>query len=489
MVHLADALALERDLADLEFDLSRSPLSAIAWLPGQLSWLSDPGPAPKLLRTGVRGGKTLAAVQEVFGRATGAHPFLVGLPPPPVKIAVVTTDKQAQGLAIQRLFWELCPRHLLIPGIEFSNRTGFRGHVPVVEFINGSTITFFSGNAGPQAIQGGEFHYVHIDEPCSEEMYVECRNRTRNTGGTVGITLTPLNQRVPYLQELVSLGHVTDHHFRLTVSNQTSPMTGLVRKTKAGVPWDEEFIAAWRTELADSPVTGVVLDGDWEMRSEGQWFACWDGTRHVSDVLPSGVLPLFLGIDYATAEREYGMCAVLSTVTQRKVRGSLEPHVHALDEVVMPGTATMQQFAAAIIAMLQRNGLKWGDLDEVYGDIPARSKHETACNLDLSRCLARALNLAHERMLPAKIKNAKKGGASSGRDRRSKDIRCTWMYDLIAHDQVRVHSRCAHLRLALETWDYGDRHEAKDVLDAWMYGLIKWWIRSKPTRFPKVLVG
>lgn len=489
MVTRSEALELLRQAEALEAELAKHPLLAIPWLPGQIAWLSDRGPLPKLFRTGVRGGKTVAAVQEIVGWATGDHPFRDDLPEPPVKIAVVTTDKQAQGIAIQRLFWELCPRHLLLPTTEFSNRTGFKGHVPMVEFLNGSTVTFYSANAGPKALQGSEFHYIHIDEPCSEEMFEECRNRVRNTGGQVGITLTPLNQPVPYLEALCEKGLVTDHHFRLTVENQTSPITGKVRVSKAGIPWDQTFIDQWEKELAGSPAAGIILHGDWETRHDGQYFSCFVPAEHVSSKLPKGTAFLHLGFDYAAADREHGMCAVLSAVTLVDENGSLRPHIHALDEVVMPGHASTEQFSKEVLLMLRRNGLKWVDVDHVFGDIPARAKGEISSNTEMMRWLERRLKLKPGTMQP-RIQNAKEGAGASSRSRRVKDLRCRWMWQAIANGRVQVHPRCKVLREALEKWDYGDKHPLKDVLDAWMYGLRDVWTsRSETHALPRVQLG
>lgn len=480
-----DLLALLAEVERLE-ELARTrPLDFIPWLPGQLAWLSDPGPKPKLYRAGVRSGKTTAACAEVIWRCLGTHPYHP-TPTPPVRCAVVTTDKQAQGLAIQRLFWEIVPKDELAPGTDFNSRTGFRGHVPVVRFRNGSEVVWYSDSSGPRAIQGSEFHYIQIDEPCSRELYDECRARVRNTGGQVGITLTPMHLPVPWLQAMCDEGLVSDHHFTLTEANQTSPITGKVRTTKTGVPWDQAFIDDLRNEER-GPDAGIKLDGDWEMRSEGQFFKVFESDKHVSSHLPDAELSLHLGIDYAGADRELGMCAVLSGVQVIDVDGEKQGHVWVLDECVMPGTATMGQFASGVLKMLASHGITWRELDSVFGDIPVKTRWQTSSNVELGKAIAKQLKLQYRALRPRPLA-VKEGGGASWRARSSKDLRCRWFYSEIAHDRVRIHPRCTTLIKAFETWDYGDRHPYKDVLDAAMYGLKDLWATKRRTTVPRLML-
>lgn len=483
MTELVQALALLQRVRELEAYAAANPLECVPWLPGQIEWLSDPGPKPKLMRTGVRFGKSTAAVGECIFRARGHHPFNPAIRKVPCRIAFITTDKQAQGVQIQRLFWELVPKHELLPTVEFSERTGFRGHVPVVQFKNGSSVTWYSAGAGPKSLQGSEYDYIQIDEPVSLELFLECENRVRNTGGTVGITLTPLHLPVPWLEKKCEDGLVTDHHFRLTPEAMVSPITGEVRRTKAGEPIDADYIAALRARRTD-PSAPIEIDGEWEARADGQWFKCFDPARHVVERLPTRTMKWFLGIDYAAADRELGMCAVLTGVeVVDEGDGVLEPHMWVLDEVVVPGTTTMEVFASSIVRMLRQHSFSWHELDGVFGDNPVKTRHQVSSNIELSKWLVRKLGLkgGGDALFP-KLLSAKEGAAASSRTRRSKDLRCRWMYAQIASDRVRIHDRCAHLKKGLQSWDYGDRHPYKDILDAWMYGLREQWTTVRARR-------
>lgn len=466
---------LLKQVAAIEVHLEANPLDGIAWLPLQLSWLSDRGPRPKLMRSGVRQGKSLAGVAEVNWRCLGYHPFNPTIPTRAVRCAFITTDKQAQGVQIMRLFWEMVCKDDLVETVEFSERTGFRGHVPVVQYKNGSSVTWYSNNAGPKALQGSEYDYIQADEPISPEMFNECRNRVRNTGGQVGLTLTPLHQPCEWLEKLCAQGLVTDHHVGLTLESQISPLTGKVRLKKDGTPWDQAFIDELRSTVV-GPDAVVTLDGEWEARVQGQYFTCFEPGKHVTADFPDEAMDWHLGIDYAASDRDNGMVAVLTGVQRVEIDGAEIPHFWTLDEVTMPGTATMDQFAKAVLKMLKRHGLKWPDLDSAFGDKPARSRHQVSSNLELARYLARATGVTAIR---PKLLSVKEGSGASSSQRRSKDIRSRWAWQEMASDRMRIHPRCVHLIEALQRYDYSAKSPYKDVSDAHLYGLKPYWTTAR----------
>ncbi len=482
---------LARGVRELDRRASASPVDHIAWLPPQIAFLSHDAPEPVLLRLGNRQGKSTAGGGELIFRARGVHPYKA-VPPAPVRLALVCFSL-IQSVEIQRVLWELLggeENTELVDGTEFTSRTGFRGHRPVVTFRNGSEIVIYGNAQGAGAIAGAEYDYMLMDEPPVQEVFDECKARVRNTGGRLGLTLTPINgPPLPWLRELCEEGKVRDIHARLTAENQISPVTGLVRRTKTGRPWDQAFID--EQVAGENPIDAPIrLHGEWESRTEGQFFDCFNPDVHVTANLPEDVLRLHLGVDYATADRDLGMCAVLST--SRKVEEEDERkhvYLHVLDEVVVPGTTTMEVFARRILRRLQDHGLRWDELDEVYGDNPVKSRFLLSSNRELQRWLARRLKIDQNHLKP-RILSAKEGGGRSGAQRRSKDLRCRWMYGQFAADRVRVHPRCKHLIQALQEWDYGDRHPMKDVLDAWMYGHREQWAEARRWgNVPTVRVG
>ncbi len=468
---------LSRKVRALKVKVDQAPVDFVAWLPYQIEWMSHDGPEPHLLRLGNRMGKSTCGAAELIFRARGKHPFK-RVRSGPVRLALVCFSL-IQSVEIQRVLWELVGKDNnveLVPGTEFSSKTGFKGHKPVVQWLNGSELHIYGNAQGAGALAGAEFDYILMDEPPAPEVYEECFERVKNTEGGIGITLTPINgPPLPWLRELCEQGLVRDFHQPLTAESQVSPITGLVRRTKAGTPWDQAFIdkVRKRTDPINAPIR---LDGEWESRCEGQFFASFDPLKHVSEHLPKTKVRIALGFDFATADREKGLAAVLSYVwdVKHEEEGRTYSYIHAIDEVVLPGTSTMEVFARHTLRMLRRHGVKWTDVDYVYGDNPVKSRFAESSIKELARHLARQLGVPLEHLQP-RIKNAKEGGAQSSARRRTKDIRCRWMYGELAADRVLVHPRCKVLIQALQKWDYGDKHELKDILDAWMYSLRDIW--------------
>lgn len=469
-------LALAQKLRLLDQRVCNHPLSSIPWLPLQIKWLSHSDRRPFLYRAGQRQGKTTAGAAELIWRCQGHHPFKP-VKRAPVRCALITMSAQ-QGIEIQRVLHDLIPQEDLVPGQVFSSRTGYRGHRPVVEFKNGSSIAIYSNGQGAGALAGSEYDFILLDEPPSQEVYDEALARVRNTGGLVGVTLTPINgPPLPWLQKLAEEGKVADYHSPLTPDSQVSPLTGLPRLTKDGRAWDAHFIADLR-ENTNMLIAPITIDGEWERRTEGQFFGCFDPHRHISSILPNVTLEWFLGVDFASADRELGMAAVLTgveTYLDLKKRKQTKLYIH--DEVILPGTTSMEVFAGGIIKSLTDRGLQWKDLDGVYADNPIQSRYVTTSKRELSKWIGRTIEVNADYLRP-KILSAKEGLGGSNVTRRTKDVRCRWLYGEIAADRVRIHPRCKTIIEGLEKWDYGDRHPLKDGLDAMMYGIKPLWVNS-----------
>ncbi len=493
----AELLALLEAVEELEREAKRSPVDHIAWLPPQIAFLSHDDPRPALLRLGNRQGKSTAGAAALIFACRGQHPFLGKLrKQPPVRCALVCMN-MLQSVEIQRVLWELLGAEHnteLVPGTEWTARTGFRGHRPVVEWKNGSSITIYSNAQGAGTLAGAEYDIILLDEPPAQEVYDEALARIRNTGGQLLLTLTPINgPPLPWLRKLTEEGEngeppkVVDYHYTLAPEHCISPLTGLVRRTKDGAPWDADFIA--QLEATVDPITrDIRLHGAWERAYEGQYFACWDPKRHVTRHLPSSYDRFYLGFDYASSLREHGMCAVfIGTKAEDDGQGGKAHHIYIIDEVVMAGHDTMQMFASRVMKMLQTHGVKWTDLDGVYGDRPVRSRWGTSGNGEMTKQVARILRVP-QRILKPRILSVKEGAGSSGKNRYVYDHRMQWQYQQIATDRVRVHPRCEHYCKAMLEFDGSSKHPLKDVNDAAAYAMFDLWKfdRSYGT-LPKVM--
>lgn len=464
--------------ATLKRRTKESPLRWMRWMRPQVAWLRL-NSRIKLLRAGNQAiGKTTAGLAEVVWRARGHHPYHL-VPAAPQQIIICCTTNR-QSLAIQRKLWALLDRRELAPETNFSKKNGFGVNVPMVVFANGSTILFATDEAGPSSVQGNTVNYIHIDELCSLEMFRELERRISTTGGKIGMTLTPVNRPAAWLRELVEDGIVTEIHAKLSLQNLQYFDGGGQRKLEDGTICDQRWIdEQWR--IVPDLYAGVVLDGDWETRPEGQFFKAFNPKQHVTKQLqfPAGP-PVYwhLGIDYAAADRDFGQVAVLLKVQHHQPPdGKPYDLVQVVDEVVMNGVASSSQFAEAVIAMLARTGISWRHLKTIYGDNPVQSRWVEKSNTNTMKALARELSLSYNALQP-RILGAKEGTQSAG----SRDAGCRWIYEGLARKFFVVHPRCTAVIQALETWDYSRDHKFCDVVDALRYAL-------KPYIFPRVRGG
>jgi phage terminase large subunit-like protein len=446
---------------------ARSPVDHVPWLPTQLEFLKhNDNKIPYLFRAGNRQGKTTVGAAEVIFRARGSHPFK-DVPQKPQKIAVVCMSL-LQSLPIQEMIWELMDKNILQAGVTFNKKTGFGAHTPLVQLRNGSSIKFFGCAQGAEALAGAEFDFILLDEPPDQTVYDECIKRVSNTGGNIALTLTPINgPPLPWLRAFCEEGIVKDYHMKLTPESQISPLTGKVRLTKAGTPWDAAFIQHLikLTSPIDAPIR---INGEWNSIAEGQFFKTFNKNNHIVDHIPEGNYKIGLGIDYASADRENGLCAVLSfweTVDSKAV-------YFAVDEVAIHGSSTMKEFSEEIIKMLKRHDLKWTELDYVWGDNPVASGSSYSSNIEVAKALKKILKT---KTLKPDIRSVKTGAGASNKNRRAKDIRCRWLYSEITNDNFYVLKACKWLSESLQMWDYSDSSEHKDILDACMYGLKTQW--------------
>lgn len=451
---------------------TKSPLDYIAWLPMQLAFLKhDKKDQPFLFRAGNRQGKTTVGAAEVLFRARGYHPYKK-VKAAPVNIAVVCFSLQ-QSVPIQEMIWQLMDKAQAEEGTFFNTKTGFGGHKPVLKFKNGSAIHFYGNAQGAGALAGSEYDFILLDEPPYQEVYDECLKRVLNTGGQVALTLTPINgPPLPWLKDYCEKDIIKDYHQKLTPESQISPITGRIRKTKDGQEWDSDFIERERkrTNAIDGPIR---LDGEWQSKVTGQFFATFDKAKHILSKAPDVEMKLCLGIDYAAADREKGLCAVLSGYYLEQDI----PTIYVIDEVAIAGHKTMEDFAHAILKMLNKAGFKWRDLDFVWGDNAVSSSTTLSSNVELFKALHKVLSLKQGSLMP-KIRNVKEGSGASNKRRRTKDIRSRWLYGEISNDRFTISKDATWCCEALEMWDYDDSSIYKDVLDAMMYGLRSLWAQE-----------
>lgn len=160
----------------------------------------------RLWEAGNRSGKSTGGVAEDIAWLMGYRAWYpvgdpkrtAGIPQRPVKGLVIAADwgkvrevftnDRGEANTLGKI-WQLLPHHLV---------KGFkRNHEGVIEFIelkNGSTLTFdtvksFKNN--PLGAESSDWDFLHVDEPCPEDMYIAHARGLMDRNGKDWFTLTP----------------------------------------------------------------------------------------------------------------------------------------------------------------------------------------------------------------------------------------------------------------------------------------------------------
>lgn len=392
----------------------------------------------------------------------------------PIEAWVVCTS-WSQAVAIMAKVWDLCPKDSLAPGQLFDRRRGFGKDNPALVFANGSILRFRTTNQGAAALAGSTVDWIWIDEPTDESIYRELQKRIMRRGGKLIITLTPVNRDCTWLRKLVESGAIPEVHAPLDRLALTFARTGARMRLDdaARTVMDDAWIAE-QIRITPPAWVPVVIHGEWETRSEGVFYSCFDANKHVTGTLkwsvisPNARLRWMIGIDYAAADREYGQCASLVQVLETtRADGAYEVYVYIVDEVVMGGIADLETFTRELLSMLARNGLEWIQISAAHGDNPVSNRFETKSNLNVKRHIAHRSGVPIAKLQPT-ILNAKdgSGGGKSGFDHGVRQV-----YTWIAQGRVRVHPRCTHTIKGMQSWDLSTDHPYKDICDAARYAL------------------
>jgi phage terminase large subunit-like protein len=422
----------------------------------------------KSFRAGNQLGKSFAGLRWLLDLAAGRHPKQFR--EPPLECWIVCTS-WSQSVAIMGKFHALLDDVLVDheASSNYSTRAAYGKDNPAVVFKNGSVVRFRTTRQGPTALQGSTIHVALLDEPPTLGIYQEVDRRLLRTGGRLGMCFTPAHVPCGWIKDLTDKGVISETHAKLTVENLTPLGCDEPLRLLDNRLMDQEWIdEQWRA--TPEIYADVVLDGAWEGRPVGRFFKTFDPAIHAQARALSpgrGPVRLVLGIDHAAAGREFGQCAVLAQVQQFRTEDErTREAVNVMDEVVMVGSATSEEFGRQIVSMLARHGIRWSDLWRAYGDIPASSRVAYKGNQELERAIARATG-AHVYSLRPRIKGAKEGRGAAG----LLDAGCRYIYAAISDQLLNVHPRAAHTIDGLNTWDMSPSHPKKDVCDALRYAL------------------
>lgn len=481
-VALPDATPVERALvAATQFRRStyRDPLERFAGTPPQLALWQCPSKR-RLLRGGNQvTRKTTAACVEALWWCTHRHPYR-RTPTRPVVVLFVCVAWQ-QSLAIQKKLWDLCPKDALREGQTWDDEHGLGTKSPCLVFADGSVIWVRTENQGAKNLAGWTVDLVIYDEPPkSRRIYSELERRLTATNGDFILTMTPINARIDWVREECEAGRITDLHFRCTPEMFVLPdgTVTTVPGEDGPIPQDAAWIAAQRKQVPhyEEP---VVVDGEWECRSQSRVFRAWDASRMlIPGLMDSAVGPrgkrgwYLLGIDYG--DDRLRTAAVLVWVSA-EAQAKDQPAVHVLAEYVPEVSTTVADDARGILAMLASRGLGWHHLSGAFGDkryTDASGRLTKKSNGMLEAAISAELGQGGRKTSPP-VHSAKRG-AGAGADAVWASVR--WLdRSMLTPRHFFVDASCVRFVEALDGWDGTPNHPRKDVLDGVRYATKAFW--------------
>lgn len=470
--------------------LERDPLRSVVPLPHQDAVLRDPSRV-RLLRTGNQLGKTTMGVIDMLCTAIGDHPWNRAAELDHADEFWVLCATWAQSINIQRKIWALTPKDLVHPKTTFNEIRGFGWMNPVFQVRHRSgeysTVRIKTTQQGALALAGASIPYAWFDEPpATDRVYAEVANRVRKYGdrGRVLITMTPVNAPIEWVRELTETEAIRDHWFRL----EPEMMCPMVRegswseaRYRPGteplrLEDDSPCDAAWIDKIIGQSLpheVPVVVHGEWEFRSSGAYFK--DAFRehvHVHKNLPEGEVRLCLGIDHG--HRPGKQIAHLVAVQPQE---DGEPILYVVDSYCdTVGTATPADDAKGILAMLERHGQRWLDLESAWGDrVHMSGRGQQKSNLDLMGQLARLLKVEQGKIRP-EIRTVKQG---VGQNQGSVGIGLRWLFHGFTQNRIGIHPRCTQLIEALHRYTRATVDDYADPIDGLRYALHPYIFRGR----------
>ena len=471
-------------LSALGASVRERPGQLFDWLPLQDEYLRSQA-RYRLLRCGNQTcGKTSVALWDLVMHATGEHPHRPDGRAGPDEYWLLCVSWNA-SISVQTKLWSILDKGKVHPDTEFDALRGFVGQHPAVRVRHArggySIIRIKTANQGGLTLASATVGGIVVDEPPkSARIFTELMSRVERRGW-LAICMTPVNADVSWLRSVgdddSSPWH--DIHRPLTPAElipvgRTAPLRD-GRGRPMGADWIRE-----RESKVPAHEVGIVVHGEWDVRSVDRFFSHW--TQAVGDP-PAGVdLWASVGVDHGS--RPGGQTAVL-VGCQDLGLGEL-PHVYVLDEYTdQDGTALPADDAAGILAMLERQGWSWADLDDACGDRALlRGRAGGKSNDQLSACIRR--QLGHRGRLRPVLRTAKRG---TDRGAGSALRRARYIHWLTVSGRLTISDRCPRLLEAMDCWDGTPRHEAKDILDGLMYSLDRWCFERRIPSAVRLAVG
>jgi len=426
----------------------------------QRDWLAIPDRFA-VWRGGNSIGKSLAQAVDIVQTARLTHPSRPNQSP---VVLLVVGYSWAQMDPLLEKLWQMLPKDEIDPKCYYEPANGIRGFKePVVPFVSGpgrgSQIRFATYEQGAGRIMGIQVHGVYMDEPPPADVYGECVPRLNAHHGFMRITFTPTPESPPldYMREQIEKGHLVELQTTLTVDAVTV-RGGLCDWPRMSAGEIEDALGRYIEEER-----AMRRDGAWEPLASGRWVTTFSDANVIEHSPPEGAF-LVVSMDHgANAGKQ------TATLSWWIDRDTPSPTGGYIDESVSDGSTTTDEDAAAVLAMLARNGLHYDHVDAWIGDRATGENRYliSKSNKELLEALARLLRRKTSAMkkihTPIKMAGSVRRGAmllkGAFKARRSDGT-----------PMVVVHPRCAAFAKALRTFKGGKQESVKDIFDAGRYG-------------------
>lgn len=454
---------------------ARDPVAAMRFAPWAEKFLADASQF-RLIRACNQIGKTEVVTADLVHELRGTNPYRTRRFSGPLNVILVSEsiEQMAGEGAILEKLWTKLPKDEIDPAVYFERGHGLRGvRHPAITFVRGpaagSVIRLRTYRQDPQTLAGSTVHHIVADEPCPESTYAELVPRILAHGGTftVSFTPTPAMSSQDWLRKLVDAGQFSQHH--VTMRPENAWPRGYARPFLT-----QEKIDAFAASLPNAE-RGMRLEASWEPLAEGRWLTAFSP----SNVKPFdlGALPresfVVVGIDHGLKAGK--QAAVLAVVANRF---DPQPRIWFVDEAQSDGHTTVDQDAAAILAMLARNGLKYEHVDAWTGDRQTGDglilKSKT--NKDLRAAFGRILGKAWKDESLGYIHTPVKWAGSLTHGLRL-------LNGAFGEGRAIVHPRCQRFAEACNTFRGGKFEPCKDILDAGRYAMEYALRGTKPEGF------
>jgi hypothetical protein len=427
-------------------------------------------------------GKSVALAWHLVHCARGTHPYakLLNLPPPPVRLLVVSESWTQMDPLCEKIYGFL-PKNEIDDRVEYETGGGFSGmREPRIPFVagpgnprghaTGSVIHFGTYKQGAKRIAGGQYHGIAADEPMPDAVFGELQPRTSRFHAWQRFTFTPTPESpdLTYLRELLAKstkyhakhgrwhpGHWREMQTAVDLDAMT-PRGGLVE-----VPWKTQREL---DELIDSYLEierGMRTRGDWDPIVGDRILTAYGPANLTHETeLPAGrVWYLCVALDHGAKAGRQAVVLVACSEDGEEIR--------YFDEVVSDGRTSSREDAIAILEMLRRHGWTWADVDHWVGDRSHGGDRfgNAKSNDDLMKEFAAIIGLT-EYQLRGKGLDL----ITPFKDKGSVYRGLRLMNGLFKSRRAIVHSRCIKLIEGITGWAGAKDDPLKDRVDAARYG-------------------